>query len=256
MKEVSISDIFTETWKRFKENWLTLLASTAISFIVPTVIVILSLLVTRVIIYNPQPQTEMEGFIEHDEPIHILIKSNQIAPTTTIILMLILFLTVIICSFVTSKSTFKAAKEEKIQLKNTLLDFNNFMKWLGAFLLVYVAVWIGNMLVVILGIAVIFFTLFVPFIIFDNPQVGIFGAIKQSIMLVIDNIKTMLLIYLIISVCGALLLSTFIGTLLLLTCIGIVVALPLMYLTIAVTFLKVKNDNNANNIIPPTYNNF
>ena len=246
MKEVSISDIFTETWNRFKENWLTLLASTAISFIVPTVIVILSLLVTRVIIYNPQPQTEMEEFIEHDEPIHILIKSNQMAPTTTIILMLILFLTVIICSFVTSKSTFKAAKEEKLQLKNTLLDFNNFMKWLGAFLLVYVAVWIGNMLVVIPGIAVIFFTLFVPFIIFDNPQIGIFGAIKQSIILVKDNIKTMLLIYLTISVCGAVLL---------LTCIGIVVALPLMYLTIAVTFLKVKNYNNANNIIPPTYKN-
>ena len=255
MKEISISDILTETLNRFKKNWLTLLASTAISFIVPIVIVILSLLVTRVIIYNPQPQTEMEGFIEHDEPIHLLIKSNPIAPTTTIILMLILFLTVIICSFVTSKSTFKAAKEEKIQLKNTLLDFNNFMKWLGAFLLVYVAVWIGNMLL-IPEIAVIFFTLFVPFIIFDNPQIGIFGAIKQSIMLVIDNIKTMLLIYLIISVCGALLLSTFIGTLLLLTCIGIIVALPLMYLTIAVTFLKLKGDNNANNIIPPTSNNF
>ncbi len=98
------------------------------------------------------------------------------------------------------------------------------------------------------------FTLFVPFIIFDNPQIGIFGAIKQSIILVIDNIKTMLLFYLIISVCGALLLSTFIGTLLLLTCIGIIVALPLMYLIIAVTFLKLKGDNNANNIIPPTSN--
>lgn len=75
--------------------------------------------------------------------------------------------------------------------KDLLLDFQTYLRGFIAGFICLIMLVIGYTLCIIPGIILMFFILFVPYIILDDPEIGIFNAIKKSFKLVsIDKSNT------------------------------------------------------------------
>ncbi|MBP5367140.1 MAG: hypothetical protein J6Z01_01690 [Bacteroidales bacterium] len=171
--------------------------------------------------------------------------SDFATPFLTIAL-LVVYIMVLIYALGVKNCALISAKGGNAGWKNLFLSFTVYFKLFLAWLLVYVAIFVGSSFCMLPGLVLLFLMQFVTLCIYDDPDKSIIDAMKESVNLCYNNFLTTVVCSFVIWIIASV--SVF-------TIIGIFVALPFQEVALATLYVKLKElEDNRNNAVPPAFN--
>lgn len=220
----TMEQIFSKAWEYFKTHWKFLSIVSAIGVLVPMMLIMIPMMSAYVSL-----MASAQSGADNTATLTTLAGSLGVLGFIGIII-------TILTQVGLMKSALIITKGGTPETRDLFLDFGTYLKGFLAMLLCGIAMAIGMVLCVVPGIIVAFFSVFVPFEILDNPQVGVIDAIKNSVSLVKSDWKTTLIVMLVGGI-GASILSW--------TGVGVILAYPILFLAYSVLYRQLKGQETT-----------
>ncbi|MCR5455343.1 MAG: hypothetical protein K6F33_10185 [Bacteroidales bacterium] len=214
-----MEEIFSKSWEYFKQHWKFLVITASVGLFIPFIIMLVPAIMIHISTMQGD-QSQMQGALL------VIIGILSLAGC-------LVYLLTVLGLMKTSLMISNGATPSYSDLK---LRGDTFLKLIGAYLLVFLLTFIGIVLCILPGIAVIIFTMFTPYVIINEPNIGVIDAIKKSVSMFKANWKDAL----IVSVIAGIITSIASQTVL-----GIIPAIPFSYLVHAVMYTKFNNAANG-----------
>lgn len=242
-----MEQVFSNAWDYFKQHYKFLLITTGVGYFIPMLFMLIPSLIIQF-----QGQQALQRWVEQSNGASIAI------------IILVMLLAILACAFTQvglRNAAIKITKGETPTFNDILLDFDMYLKQIGAAFICGIMIIIGAVFCILPGIVLAYFVALVSYELLDNPETTISDAISFSFSKQKEHWKITLPVILIASI------ITNIATYSLL---GIIAALPFYELLIATTIRQIKdmpqntynqydnnfnNNNNGNQNVPPTFNN-
>ena len=225
-----MEQIFSKAWELFTQHWKFLIIVAVVGMLSPVLLAIVPYI------------TLMASTIATSDP-----QMAESGLYTSAIIFAILGFVMTIIMILTQVGLMKSAliitNGGTPTVRDLFLDSNTYLTGFGAGFLCFLMMFFGMIICIVPGIILIFFVSMVPYIILDNPQIGVTEAIGKSFKLIKTDWQTAAIVLFL----GGIILN-----------IASVFGYPFVFLLQAVLYRKLKNDfenPTQYNTVPPQYNN-